>query len=104
MNQKKRTKEIMEIYKYLSIDDKIIDSIFLNNIIKYSEIINLNDPFELQPVILRAYKDKEKQKKWEKYFDCRKCNRTKHLKLFIKIKHILFPIFSVFLYLYKLSK
>ena len=65
MNQKKRTKEIMEIYKYISIDNKIIDSIFQSNMIKYSEILKLNDPFELQPVILRAYKDKEKQKKWE---------------------------------------
>lgn len=55
----------MEIYKYISIDDSIIDSIFKNNMIKYSEILKLNDPFELQPVILGAYKDTAKNKKWK---------------------------------------
>lgn len=65
MNQKKRTKEIMEIYKYISIDDKIIDSIFQSNMIKYSEILKLNDPFDLQPFILGAYEDKEEDIKWK---------------------------------------
>lgn len=55
----------MEIYKYISIDDKIIDSIFQSNMIKYSEILKLNDPFDLQPFILGAYEDKEEDIKWK---------------------------------------
>lgn len=96
MNQKNRTKEIMEIYKYISINDDIIDSIFQNNMIKYGEILRLNDPFELQPVILGAYKDKLRNKKWENIligenvtYDISENERKEFLDIFFKITMII---------------
>lgn len=80
----------MHLYKYIAVDNNVIDGLLNENYIKFSPANQLNDPFEFQPVIKGIYKDEVKERHYEEHLlrsvvtDDKVANKEHFLQIFLQ--------------------
>lgn len=84
----------MKLYKYISVNNQIIDGIFKDHFLKFAPAHKLNDPFELKPIFKGFFRDEQKdrqyQDNWMKQYvlnDVRDTDQESFRKAFLDVTY-----------------